>query len=253
MSHVRNQGVKIHYQIEGTGPPLVLLHGMFGSVESWYANGYVDRLRSDYQLILIDQRGHGQSDKPHEPDGYSYMTFVEDVITVLDETCKDRAHVFGHSMGGWFTYGLARYFPNRVQSLIISDGAPGRGDPEFLRGILDSFDEWVSGLTDTTASDKEQLLKNDQQALVAITDWVDKEVQAMINLIDSAIEHIDIPCLLLASDLSEDSDEYRLLNKSAELIAGATSITFNELNHFNLHRRSDLVLPHIVDFLASMK
>ncbi len=75
----------------------------------------------------------------------------------------------------------------------------------------------------------------------------------MINLIDSAIEHIDIPCLLLASDLSEDSDEYRLLNKSAELIAGATSITFNELNHFNLHRRSDLVLPHIVDFLASMK
>ena len=57
MSHVISHGIKIHYQIEGTGPPLILLHGMFDSIESWYDNGYVDKLRTEYKLILIDQRG----------------------------------------------------------------------------------------------------------------------------------------------------------------------------------------------------
>lgn len=252
MSYIINKSVKVHYQIEGTGPPLILLHGMFGSIESWYDNGYVDKLRSEYKLILIDQRGHGQSEKPHDSDEYSYMTFVEDVIAVLDDIGEDRAHIFGHSMGGWFTYGLALYYPKRIHSIIISDGVPGRGDPEFINSILESFDEWVSGLKDVPASGKERLLKNDLQAIAAISDWVDKDIQVMIDLIDGEIEHINIPTLLLVSDLPEDSDEIRLLKKSAELIHDATYIKFKELNHFTLHIRSDIVLPHIVDFLASL-
>lgn len=252
MSHVSNKGVKIYYQIEGTGPPLVLLHGMFTSVESWYANGYVEKLKTKYQLILIDQRGHGQSDKPHESDGYSYMSFLEDVIAVLDETDTNRAHIFGHSMGGWFTYGLARYFPNRMQSMIISDGVPGREDPGGIRIIVESFEEWVSGLKYATASYKKMLLSNDRQALVAISEWVDKEIQVMIDLIDDAIENINTPCLLLVSNLPKESDEYRLLKKSAELIPGANSITFKDLNHITLHKRSNIVLPYILDFLSSL-
>lgn len=251
MSHVISHGIKIHYQIDGTGPPLILLHGMFGSIENWYDNGYVDKLRTEYKLILIDQRGHGQSEKPHDSDEYSYMTFVEDVIAVLDDIDEDRAHVFGHSMGGWFAYGLAQYYSNRIQSIIISDGVPGREDPGFISSILESFDEWVTGLKDVPASGKEQLLKNDLKALAAISDWVNKDVQVVIDLIDGAIENINIPILLLVSDLPEDSDEIRLLKKSADLIPDSTYIKFNELNHFSLHIRSDIVLPHIEDFLAA--
>ena len=66
MPYTDNGGVRIHYQTEGSGPPLVLQHGFTSSIEGWYEYGYVDVLKRDYQLILIDARGHGASDKPHD-------------------------------------------------------------------------------------------------------------------------------------------------------------------------------------------
>ncbi len=192
MPYIMNNGINIHYQIEGSGPPLILLHGLFGSIENWYAFGYVEELKKEYKLILIDLRGHGQSDKPHESNNYSYTAFVEDVIAVLDGTGEESAHVFGHSMGGWFIYGLVQRFPERIRSIIMSDGVPGRIDPGFISSIVESFDEWVSGLKDIPASGKEQLLKNDLKALTAISDWVDKDAQVVIELIDGAIENINM-------------------------------------------------------------
>lgn len=66
MAYADNNGIRIHYQVEGDGPPLVLQHGYSDSLESWYEFGYVDKLKSQCQLILIDARGHGASDKPHD-------------------------------------------------------------------------------------------------------------------------------------------------------------------------------------------
>ena len=54
MPYADNGGARIHYQVEGEGPPLVLQHGFSESVVDWYEAGYVDALRSDYRLILID-------------------------------------------------------------------------------------------------------------------------------------------------------------------------------------------------------
>ena len=71
MPYADNDGIRIHYQVEGEGPPLVLQHGFSESVVDWYEVGYVDALRSDYRLILIDARGHGASDKPHDTDSYA--------------------------------------------------------------------------------------------------------------------------------------------------------------------------------------
>ena len=70
MPYTTNQGVRIHYQVEGEGPPLVMQHGFTDSIETWYELGYVDTLKHDYRLILVDARGHGHSDKPRTPDAY---------------------------------------------------------------------------------------------------------------------------------------------------------------------------------------
>jgi pimeloyl-ACP methyl ester carboxylesterase len=70
MPYAHNAGVRIHSQVEGEGCPLVLQHGFSESVVDWYESGYVDALSRDYRLILIDARGHGTSDKPHDPDAY---------------------------------------------------------------------------------------------------------------------------------------------------------------------------------------
>jgi len=65
MPYANNQGIRIRYEVEGTGPPLVLQHGSFGSGADWRDFGYTSALSNDHQLILVDARGHGASDKPH--------------------------------------------------------------------------------------------------------------------------------------------------------------------------------------------
>ena len=59
MRYADNGSVQIHYQVEGEGPALVLQHGFTESVVDWYETGYVEALKPDYRLILIDARGHG--------------------------------------------------------------------------------------------------------------------------------------------------------------------------------------------------
>ncbi len=100
MPYARNQGVRIYYEVEGDGPPLVLQHGSACSHLEWREMGYSDVLRQDYQLILIDARGHGASGKPHEPAAYALPRRVADVLAVLDALTLRHAHYFGYSLGG---------------------------------------------------------------------------------------------------------------------------------------------------------
>ena len=159
MPYATNIGVKIHYQVEGTGQPIIMLHGLAGNSKIYCINGFIDNLKKDYKLILIDMRGFGKSDKPHDPASYSYRKFIDDVIAVLDAAKVDQAHLYGHSFGGWFTYGLAHYYTNRIKSLIISDGVPGRGAAEGLPP-LGAYKEWISTHKLFSEEVKEELLKN---------------------------------------------------------------------------------------------
>ena len=84
MPYAHNQGVKIYYEVEGHGPPLIFAHGATGDLSVWRTCGYVDRFKHDYTVILFDVRGHGQSDKPHDVSAYNYRFLADDVIAVLD-------------------------------------------------------------------------------------------------------------------------------------------------------------------------
>ena len=83
MPFVENDGVRIHYEVEGRGEPLVIQHGFTSSIETVRLLGYSDSLKASYQVILIDARGHGVSDKPHAPECYGLQTAVSDVLAVL--------------------------------------------------------------------------------------------------------------------------------------------------------------------------
>jgi pimeloyl-ACP methyl ester carboxylesterase len=91
------------------GDPLVLHHGFTDSLTSWYEYGYVDALASDHQLILIDARGHGESDKPHDTSQYADSAMPLDVVALLDQLKIERSAFFGHSMGGLIGLALAHY------------------------------------------------------------------------------------------------------------------------------------------------
>lgn len=100
MPYADNNGVRIHYKVEGEGRPLVLQHGSTSSIQAWYQNGYVEPLKPHYQLILVDARGHGDSDKPHDRALYALPLRVSDIVAVLDDLNIQKAHYWGYSMGG---------------------------------------------------------------------------------------------------------------------------------------------------------
>ena len=136
MSYANNGGVRIHFEVEGEGPALVLQHGFTESVQDWYEAGYVEALKSDYRLILIDARGHGASDKPHDPDAYALNRRVADVVAVLDALKIAKALFWGYSMGGWIGFGTAKYSQERFRALVIGGQHPYARSMEPLRQVV---------------------------------------------------------------------------------------------------------------------
>src|SRR5512135_846948 len=124
MPITHNHDVPINYEVEGQGPPLVLLHGFSGNRTSWHGYGFVAALKSAYQLILIDARGHGESGKPHDPEAYADPYLMADVIAVVDDLGLEKVHYLGYSMGGEIGFGLAKYYAHRLLSLLVGGASP---------------------------------------------------------------------------------------------------------------------------------
>lgn len=116
-------GVTLFYDVlEGSGPPLVLLHGAMGSSEMWHFEGYVDDLCDAFRLVLVDLRGHGRSDAPREPAAYSIEAFVGDLVAVLDTLGLRSAALCGFSLGGSIALAFAARHPERCDAAVNLDG-----------------------------------------------------------------------------------------------------------------------------------
>jgi pimeloyl-ACP methyl ester carboxylesterase len=104
---------------------VVLLHGFSGNLDgSWVETGVLPKLATDYRVIALDYRGHGQSDKPHDPKSYG-IQLSQDVVRLLDHLHIARAHIVGHSMGAGITAQLLTTNPDRFLTATLS-GAAGR-------------------------------------------------------------------------------------------------------------------------------
>lgn len=117
-----SNGVEIHYVSAGEGEPVVLLHGWMSDVSMW---GRLDTnpATEQYQLIAVDLRGHGKSDKPHDPEQYG-PEMAEDVVRLLDHLELQKAHLIGYSMGAIVAGKIAATHPDRVLSIVYGGQAP---------------------------------------------------------------------------------------------------------------------------------
>ncbi len=123
-------GITIHYQVEGEGDPVLLIHGYTATADlNWRMPGVVSALAPGYQVITLDNRGHGKSDKPEEPESYG-LEMVKDQVRLLDHLGIDQAHVVGYSMGGMITLRLLAEYPERVRSAVIAGMGWTRADDE---------------------------------------------------------------------------------------------------------------------------
>jgi pimeloyl-ACP methyl ester carboxylesterase len=109
-------GVKIWYVVQGKGEPVVLIHGWLANAGiNWTLPGTTDLLARDYQVIALDVRGHGLSDKPAKEEAYG-PELVEDVVRLLDHLKIKKAHIVGYSMGGIIAANFIVKHPDRVLS-----------------------------------------------------------------------------------------------------------------------------------------
>jgi len=249
MPSVTNQGVKIHYAVEGEGPALVMLHGLYGTILDWYDYDYVNKLKDDYQLVLIDQRGHGKSDKPHESEKYTSELFAGDVVAVLDQLNIQDFNVYGFSMGAWFVFALAKYYPEKVISLIIADGVPIAGYKGEIQKSIESMDEWIAEWDEASTSVKDSFLANDRNAMLAIADARDREIEKVVEIVDEVTGLLDVPCLILIRGV-EQSDIHPKLIEISRIMAKAELISLDGFKHFDVLAKSDITLPKIKVFLA---
>ena len=111
--------LELAYQDVGSGPPLVILHGLFGSGRNW--TRIARQLGEAWRVYTLDLRNHG--DSPWNDD-VSYSAMASDLLAFLDRQGIEQASVVGHSMGGKAAMALALQHPERVRDLVVVDIAP---------------------------------------------------------------------------------------------------------------------------------
>jgi pimeloyl-ACP methyl ester carboxylesterase len=252
MPRVVNDGIGVHYRVEGDGSPLVLQHGFTDSSETWYERGYVEALKSKYRLILIDSRGHGQSDKPHDPQSYTPAKYASDVAAVLDDIGIQKTYYWGYSQGGWMGFALARHASNRIGVFVLGGAAAstasafpteaGKDDPllTVLRGgpndLVQIYGEWI------TPQLRERLLANDMDALIAC-----RRQRLVTGAFSDVVGTIAVSTLLYAGTVDPIHDAAQ---DTASQIPGAKFVSLSGLRHIDAMCRSDLILSLVEQFLA---
>ena len=117
MAEFKAGDVKLYYEVQGSGDPLLMIMGLGGSLAAWSPVLVTELARHNFKVITYDNRGTGRSDKPAIK--YSLEMFASDAIALLDELKIERAHIFGVSMGGMIAQELALNYPSRLRTLTL--------------------------------------------------------------------------------------------------------------------------------------
>jgi pimeloyl-ACP methyl ester carboxylesterase len=266
MPFAKNNGVRIHYEVEGNGPPIILHHGFGGTGDSWRAPGYVSELSQNNRVITFDARGCGQSDKPHDEKAYDFKNMVGDVIAVLDDLKLSKANYFGYSMGGRVGFRVAFYAQERFTSAILG------GAVYPIKGTEDSQDDLLIYLQQAlenavkeapnkpmeyylaqmekkftfTPDQRARSLSNDPWALIAS---IHAFRGAVSPNIDEVLPRIKLPCLLFAG---ESDPRFPNVKECARRLPNAEFFSLPGLDHAQGLQQANLTLPHIMKFLKTV-
>jgi pimeloyl-ACP methyl ester carboxylesterase len=119
--------MQLNYLSYGSGYPLIILHGLFGSLDNWHSLS--KNFSEHFQVFALDQRNHGRS--PHS-DEFNYSILVEDLLEFMEQQNLKSANILGHSMGGKAAMQFALTYPDKVNKLVIADIAPKSYPPSHL-------------------------------------------------------------------------------------------------------------------------
>ncbi len=235
--------MKLNYKSFGQGEPVIILHGLFGTLDNWQT--IAKQLAEDYMVFIVDLRNHGRS--PHV-DEHTYKAMADDIQIFLSENWIYGAHVIGHSMGGKTAMRLALDYPELVNKLVVVDMGIKENEPghqAIFKALLGLDLENVTSRGEASAvlqkgiedsGVRQFLLKNLTRKLEGGYEWKMNlsVIHAHYNDILEAIEHddtFDNPTLFLRggqSDYVLDED----FEAIQELFTDATLATIEKSGHW---------------------
>ncbi len=224
-------GVEIAYGDEGTGKPILLIHGFASNARvNWQATGWIKTLLgAGYRVITIDNRGHGESEKLYDVENYSASIMAEDANRLLDHLEIKQAAVMGYSMGARISTFLTLLHPDKVSHLIIAGlaermvlGVPGA--EAIADGLLAATAREV---TDPGARSFRIFAENTKSDLKALSACMRS---SRVKIKPEALSHIKCPVLIVAGDLDDIAGAVQPL---VELIPTAKGVVLPNRNHMN--------------------
>ena len=147
--YVERDGVRVFYEVYGSGEPTILLLPTWSLIHSRQWKAQIPFLAREHRVVTFDGRGNGRSDRPTQPHAYDETEFAADALAVLDETATDRAVVVAFSLGAPRALILAAEHPDRVAGAVfIGPSYPGGGEPLAERIVpwedeLDTAEGWA--------------------------------------------------------------------------------------------------------------
>jgi pimeloyl-ACP methyl ester carboxylesterase len=245
-------GARVYFEdAGGAGAPVILYDGFADSVQDLREWAMADCLASEgFHVIFADHRGHGRSDKPHDPAAYVMPVRVADAVAILDRLGMERAHFVGRSWGGRLCFGVGEHAPERVRSLVIGGNQPyawpqspiSRTVGQALAAareqmssepLLRAFEAFWG--IEFRSPERERLLENDPLALHAA--WSAALAEGAIS---DDLGRWRVPCLIFIG--AADADFLEGARRAAEEIPDAELLVLGEADHYAAHMSADQVV-----------
>jgi pimeloyl-ACP methyl ester carboxylesterase len=231
MQKFNSDGVEIAYEVWGAGPPVLLIHGFASSAfVNWRDTHWVKVLtEAGHQVIALDNRGHGQSEKLYDSALYSAAIMAEDARRLLDHLNISQADVMGYSMGARITAFLTMVHPARVRRAVFAGLASrmitGVGGSEAIALALEA--ESASTVEDRGARGFRifaDQTKSDRRALAACIR------SSRVKIAADDLARISVPVLVVAG---ENDDVAGNVAELTSIIAGSQGVVLPGRNHMN--------------------
>ncbi|MEO6392629.1 MAG: alpha/beta hydrolase [Pyrinomonadaceae bacterium] len=253
-------GQNIHYLEAGTGPTVILLHGLGGNVTNWALT--IPALATKYHVVVPDQIGFGKSDKPLI--GYRIGTYIDFLDKLCSELKIDKATVVGNSLGGWIAAGFALKYPQRVERLVLVDAAgfalPQGFDASALTGLNPVTRDQMRAIISLMVFNKELFL-NDyfvDQALAGrlgagdgyTIDRISASLARGDDVLDGRLGGIKMPTLIIWGrndgllTLAEYGERFK------REIPGAQMVIFEKCGHAPMLEKASEFNAALLKFLA---
>jgi len=231
MPILNRNGVKLYYEVHGSGPTLLMSHGFSATSAMWA--GQIEILSAKHRLVLWDMRGHGQSDYPDDPAAYSEEETVADMAAILDAVGAPTAIIGGLSLGGYMSLAFYARHAARATALLIIDTGPGfKQDAARAAWNERSLDtaarleaEGLGQLSSGSAERRQSRHRNAQGLAHAARGMLTQRDATVINILPS----IKVPAMVLVG--SRDTPFLAATDYMAAKIPGATKIIIDDAGH----------------------